>query len=154
MRCRWYELLVWGILLGPVQPLRAQGRELGIQAVGTASDPALAVAGVYGALRISGRTRLSAGLGAGTSDGSAAGRGELLAHFLLSPEELRRPGFYLAGGIAGVAGTVDRGFLVLTAGLEARPRSRSGWAVELGVGGGARLALGYRWRWFPGPTGQ
>ena len=116
----------------------------------TFSDPMLAVAGAYGALRVSGRTRVSLSLGAGTTDSDLACRGELLGHFLLSPAELRKPGFYLAGGVAGVAGRVDQGFLVLTAGVEQHPARGSGWAVELGVGGGVRLALGYRWRWFSG----
>jgi hypothetical protein len=84
-------------------------------------------------------------------------RGELLGHFLLSPEESRKAAFYFAGGIAGVEGagasTVSRGYLVLTLGVEAQPGAGSGWTFEAGVGGGVRLAAGYRWRWFPrGPT--
>jgi hypothetical protein len=67
---------------------------------------------------------------------------------LLAPEERDKPGFYLAGGIAGVVGPVDRGYLTLTAGLESSPSSGSGWAVEAGIGGGFRVALGYRWRRF------
>jgi hypothetical protein len=124
-----------------------------MQAISTFSDPLLAVGGVYGALRTTGRTRVSLSLGAGTSGGKAAFRGELLAHFLLSPESLR-PGFYLAGGIAGVESKVDRGYLVLAAGLEQSPRGRSGWALEVGVGGGPRVALGYRWRWYTGGSDQ
>jgi hypothetical protein len=127
-----------------------QVREIGVQAIGTFSDPTLAVAGGYGAIRTLGRTRLSLSLAAGTSDGKLAYRGELLGHFLLSPEEQRKPGFYLAGGVAGIGGAVDRGYLVLTAGVEQRPRGPSGWAVEAGLGGGFRVGLGYRWRRFPG----
>ena len=151
MRCRWRDLLLGGAALGWAGALQAQQiRELGVQAMGAFSDPALAVAGVYGALRTAGRTRVSITVGAGASGGEAALRGELLAHFLLSPESLRRPGFYLAGGIAGVEGKVDRGYLVLTAGVEESPGGRRGWALEVGVGGGPRVALGYRWRWFTG----
>jgi len=36
--------------------------------------------------------------------------------------------------------------LLLTAGLEQNPGARRGWAMELGVGGGVRFAVGYRWR--------
>jgi hypothetical protein len=152
MRSRWRELLIAGVVL-PAPGAAQQIRELGIQAVGTASDPALAVAGVYGGLRTSGRTRVSASLGAGISGGELAWRGELLGHFLLSPEERRRAGVYFAGGIAVVEGAVGRGYLVLTLGVEERPRSPAGWALEVGLGGGARVGLGYRWRWFPGvPT--
>ena len=151
MGCRWRELLVLGATLGAGRPVAAQQvLELGAQAIGTFSDPVLAVAGGYGAVRTSGRTRISAGLNAGFADGELAWRGELLGHFLLSPEERRKPGFYFAAGLAGVEGTVGRGYLILTLGLEARPRAASGWAVEAGVGGGFRVALAYRWRRFSG----
>jgi hypothetical protein len=149
MRSRWRELLAAAVAL-PSPGAAQQIRELGIQAVATASDPALGVAGVYGALRTTGRTRLSASLGAGVSGSQLAWRGELLAHFLLSPEERRRAGAYVAGGIAAVEGAVSRGYLVLTLGIEERPRASSGWALEAGIGGGVRVGLGYRWRWFPG----
>ena len=152
MRYPWGELrFIALITLSPV-PSLAQGRELGVGAIATLSDPILAVGGVYGALRTSGRTRVSSSLGAGVSSDEFAWRGELLGHFLLSPEQRRGPGFYVAGGAAVVGGPVERGYLVLTLGWEARPRGNSGWAVEAGVGGGFRLSAGYRWRWFPLPT--
>ena len=151
----WRELLVVGAALTSSRPGTAQQvTEIGIHAIGTFSQPALAVAGGYGALRTLGRTRVSVSLTAGTSDGKLAARGELLGHFLLSPEEQRKPGFYLAGGIAGIGGVVDRGYLVLTAGVEQRPRGSSGWVVEAGIGGGLRVGLGYRWRRFPGLIAQ
>ena len=150
MRFRWRELLIAGTTLAAAEPVAAQQiREIGIQAIGTFPDPALAVFGVFGALRTSGRTRLSVSLGGGLSDGELVGRGEALVHFLLSPEERRKAGFYVAGGIAAVEGPVSRGYLVLTLGLEDRPRAGSGWALEAGLGGGVRVALGYRWRRFP-----
>src|SRR5215210_331259 len=99
-------------------PLSAQsGHELGVQAIGTASDPALAVAGVYGAVRTSTRTRLSASVVAGVSSGELGLRGEVLGSFLLSPNKVRGVGFYLAGGVAGVSGAVEQGYMVLTLGL-------------------------------------
>ena len=114
--------------------------------VATASDPALGVATVSGALRTSRRMRVSATVGAGVSDGRAAWRGELLAHFLLNPTRRSGVGIYGAGGVAAVGGPVDQGYLVLALGVEARPGGRSGWFVEAGVGGGVRLAAGVRWR--------
>jgi hypothetical protein len=145
----WPELLLAGTLIG-VGPLAAQqGKELGVQAVATASDPALAVAGVYGGVRTSTRTRLSVAAGAGVSSGDLAFRGELLGHFLLSPNLQEGPGLYFAGGVAAVEGPVDRGYMVLTVGLEDRPAAASGWSAEVGVGGGVRVMLGYRWRWLP-----
>jgi hypothetical protein len=127
-------------------PLAAQAREFGIQAIGTASDPALGVGALYGALRTSNRTRLSVTAGVGGSAGELAFRAELLGHFLLSPNKRHGTGPYFAAGVAGVGGPVDRGYLVLTLGVEQRPGSGSGWVAEAGVGGGFRLALGYRWR--------
>lgn len=152
MRCRWAEWLAIALSLLASTPVLAQGRELGVAAIGTLSDPALAVGAAYGALRTSGRTRVSGSFGAGVSSSELAWRGELLGHFLLSPEARTKPGFYFAGGVAVVGGAVQQGYLVLTLGLEGRPRASSGWAVEAGVGGGVRLAAGYRWRWFPLPT--
>ena len=141
---------VLALLIGVVEPAAAQRvTELGVQAIGTAADPAVAVAGVYGAIRTSHRTRISAALGAGVSDGDGAFRGELLAHFLLNPTRLTGAGVYGAGGIALAEGPVDQGYVVVTLGVEGRPGARSGWFVEAGVGGGARLAAGYRWRRFP-----
>jgi hypothetical protein len=155
MGCRWRETLLIGAALGSGGSVAAQQiLEIGAQAIGTFSDPLLAVAGGYGAVRTPGRTRISAGLAAGVADRELAWRGELLGHFLLSPEERRKPGFYIAAGLAGVRGAVDRGYLVLTLGVEAQPRAASGWMVEAGIGGGVRVSLGYRWRRFSGESIQ
>jgi hypothetical protein len=153
MRSRWVELLALiGAICG-VTPAAAQhGREIGVQAIATASEPAIVVAGAYGAIRSSARTRVSVAAGVGTSDGDFAAREEVLGHFLLSPGQPRGAGFYLAGGLAAVQGPVSRGYLVLTAGLEERPAAGSGWSAEVGVGGGVRVALGYRWRWLRHPV--
>lgn len=152
MPSRWPELLVLAGSLTGVPSIAAQeAREIGIQAIATASEPALAVVGGYAGLRASARTRLSAGIGGGVAEGEFTWRGEALVHFLLNPMRRQGAGFYLAGGIAAVEGPISRGYLVLTLGVEDRPRAASGWAVELGIGGGARLALAYRWRRFPTP---
>ncbi len=140
-------VLVAGALILAAPLSGQQGRELGIHAVATTSDPALAVGGLYAGIRPSLRTRLSASAGLGVSSGDPAFRGELLGHFLLNPGQLRGAGFYLAGGVAAVAGVIDRAYLVLTVGLEDRPGAASGWTAELGIGGGVRLGAGYRWRW-------
>jgi len=148
-------LLAWALGSGGAPVSAQQVTEFGLMGIATASDPTLVVAGGYGAIRTSRRTRISAGLGAGVSDGRAAWRGELLAHFLLNPTRRRGVGVYGAGGIAAVGGQVDQGYLVLTLGLETRPGGRSGWFVEAGVGGGVRVAAGVRWRrWPPGWQGS
>lgn len=124
-------------------------REVGVQAVATAAHTDAAVAALYGALRISYRTRISLLAGAGASAGEPAWRAELLTHFLLNPAKAHGPALYGATGVAAVGGPFERGYLVVVLGAEGRPGARSGWVVEAGVGGGARLAMGYRWRWFP-----
>jgi hypothetical protein len=142
--------VVLGALLSSSEPAAAQRVvELGIQGLAMAANPAVVAAGAYGAIRTSLRTRISTALAAGVSDGRAAWRGEVLAHFLLNPTRRRGTGVYGAGGIAVAGGPVDQGYVVLTLGIEARPGAPAGWFVEAGVGGGARLALGYRWRRLP-----
>ncbi|MGN6393260.1 MAG: hypothetical protein ACTHM9_13585 [Gemmatimonadales bacterium] len=141
--------LVAGAVLAP-PPLAAQRvLEVGVQGIAMAADPAVFLAGGLAALRTSLRTRCSLALAAGVSEGEAAWRGEALIHFLLNPTRRRGPALYGAGGVAVAGGPVDQGYVVVTLGLEQRPGARTGWFAEAGVGGGARLALGYRWRTFP-----
>jgi hypothetical protein len=148
MALRWLSAVA---ALAAATPAGAQQvKELGIQAIGTLSDPALAVGGVYGAWRPSSRGRISAAFGLGGSGGETAFRGELLGHFLLAPTRRHGPGVYLVGGMAVVGGPADRGYLVLAAGIEDRPGGAAGWFAAAGVGGGARFSAGYRWRWCPG----
>lgn len=148
MGSRWRSGLAAIVILLTGPPLAAQqGKELGLQAIGTASDPALGIAAVYGAIRTSLRTRVSASAGMGVSRSQAAWRGELLLHLLMSPTARRGVGVYAASGVAAVGGPVERGYIVLTLGAEQHSGQRTGWFVEAGIGGGARVAAGYRWRW-------
>jgi hypothetical protein len=148
MALRWLSAAAALAVAAP--PAGAQKvRELGIQAIGTLSDPALAVGGVYAGWRPARRARLSVSFGLGGSGGETAWRGEVLGHFLLAPTRRQGSGVYLAGGVAAVGGEVDQGYLVLAVGIEGRPGAASGWFAEAGVGGGARFSAGYRWRWFP-----
>jgi hypothetical protein len=150
MQSGWASLLAAG--LAWAVPAKAQRvAELGAHALVATSDPALAVGGVYAAVRASQRIRVAVTAGVGASAGAAAARGEVLGHFLLNPGGWRGVGAYAGGGIAGVAGPLDDGYLVLLLGVEARPGAGSGWAVEAGVGGGVRIAVGYRWRRHPRP---
>jgi hypothetical protein len=153
MTCIWRSLPL--LALAWAGPAAAQGvREAGVQALVTTTSPALVTGGLYAAVRPSLRTRIAVTLGAGVSDGRAAGRGELLAHFLLSPTATARPGVYLGAGVSGVAGPVDQGYVVALVGIEAAPAGGSGWALEAGVGGGLRLTAGWRWRWRSRQGGQ
>ncbi len=151
----WSRGLVLLALAGGVgaSPLAGQGgavRELGAEAVATGSDPATYTGGVTASIRPSVRTRIGLYAGGGVNgDGEGVGRAELLGQFLLNPRSTHL-GFYAGGGLAGAfASGAANGYLVLLVGLESRPGGTGGWFVEAGVGGGARVAAGYRWRKLP-----
>ncbi|HET8649505.1 MAG TPA: hypothetical protein VFL95_05670 [Gemmatimonadales bacterium] len=152
MNCGWAERLaaLALALAGLAAPLPAQQvREIGVQAIATAADPATGVLGVSGALRTSSRARVAAFLGAGIAGDRGIWRGELVGHFLLNPAARGRPGLYGGGGIAVVGSRKTRGYAVLLLGIEGNPGGSSGWNFEAGVGGGVRLSVGYRWRSIP-----
>lgn len=155
MTSRWARrlLLVPAACALSSAPLAGQGgtvRELGLETVVTAADPAVYSAGVTASVRPSPRMRIGLYAGGGvTGEGDGVGRAELLGQFLLNPYS-ERLGWYAGGGVAGVfASGADNGFLVLMVGVESRPGGRGGWFLEAGIGGGARFAAGYRWRKLP-----
>jgi hypothetical protein len=122
-------------------------RELGVQLVAASAPRATVVAGPSIAWRVGRRDRVVFQGGAGLEEeGVLAGRVEALWHFHLDPGALGKPGAYLGGGVGALVGDEWRGIVVVTLGLEGSPGARAGWTVELGVGGGVRLGLGYRWR--------
>jgi hypothetical protein len=129
------------------RPAAAQGiTEVGAQAMLTTANPTALFAGPTLARRVGRRDRLAFGLGLGGADGQVAGRGEAMWQFLLSPEAEGRPGVYLGAGLAASVTPAWRGWVVATAGVDWSPGGRSGWMAEVGVGGGVRVVLGYRWR--------
>jgi hypothetical protein len=105
---------------------------------------------------VAGWSALGAGAGAsallGARGGEPAFRAELWAGYHLAPGRSRGPTFYGALGAAvelrggGARSPHDdvAGYFVAFAGLDARAAAGSGWFVEAGVGGGARVVLGYR----------
>lgn len=150
MACTSGRLVVLGALLAA--PLAAQQqavREYGVGAVATWADPAVYTAGLTASIRPASRTRIALYAGGGVSDGEGVARAELLGHFLLNPRSTHAA-FYGGGGVAGVFGSgYADGYLVLLLGVEGSPGGSGGWFAEAGVGGGARLAVGYRWRKLP-----
>lgn len=130
-------------------PVAAQGKELGLHLVGTASVPEAVALLPEFSWRPGGRVRVALSAGAGVASDAWVFRGEAMVHAMMQPRRGQGTGWYLGAGLATRAGRDDGEFLVLTAGVEASPGARAGWHVELGVGGGTRLAAGYRWRWFP-----
>ena len=146
-----------GLLLAGLAgaPLAAQGRrsviEWGIHATFTAVDsgPLGVVAGPRAALRSVGGTRLALSLGAGVLGDQASARGELALEYLLAPRAAGKLGVYLGGGLAGVAGAGNGGYLLAYLGVERSPGLSSGWAIEAGLGNGYRARIAWHWRRFP-----
>jgi len=134
---------------GSATALSAQtAREIGVHATVLTTDPTVWLGGLSGAVRPSSRVRAVALIGAGVQGDAVAWRGELLWQFLLTPRARQGVGVYGGGGVGVSGGPDTEGVVVLTVGLEARPGSRTGWAFEVGVGGGVRLSASYRWRRF------
>lgn len=129
----------------PVAAQTARGFEVGVASALLLAEPEFVGGGALVALRPGGRLRLQIAALAGEASG-LAGRAELSGQFLLTPNAMRGVGVYGLAGIAGTAGRTDAGYLLLGLGAEAAPGGRHGWWVEAGAGGGARIALGWRWR--------
>jgi hypothetical protein len=128
-----------------------QGFEAGVQGVAALASRSFLGAGLTGAVRPGGRLRLIISALPGTRDGSFAFRGEAGGHFMLNPERRRGLGIYGVGGIVALLGRRDAGYVLLGLGVESSPAGRSGWIMEAGVGGGVRIAIGWRRRWLRAP---
>jgi hypothetical protein len=129
-------------------PIRAQSvRETQVWAVAVASRPAFYGAGFGLAWRDAQRDRLAPAVALGTSDGRFGARVDLAYHFLLDP--VKRSGWAVYGG-GGLTAAVRRDrvapYLLLVLGVEGAPGGGGGLFLEVGVGGGVRVAAGYRWR--------
>jgi len=102
--------------------------------------------------RVSAQTRVAVFGAGGTFATQPAGRLEATVQFLLTPAARAGAGLYGGTGFA-VETARDRhgvAYLVAVIGAEAAPGRRAGWYLELGLGGGVRGAVGWRWRRFPG----
>jgi len=128
----------------PEQPIQIEGRIDGLFARTTGVEAGLAVtvpAGIYV------RSGLVAGLGAGRH--GAEGRTDFVSRFSLDPFRQSRWAPYVGGGLSGrYRSRLDggsRAYLLIFLGVEG-PLSigaMDGWvpAVELGLGGGARVGV-------------
>jgi len=93
------------------------------------------------------RGSLAAGAGTAWRDGrsTAAGRIDATARFLLDPFRERRWGPYgLAGGSVRYYADRWRPYLLLGVGIEGPAHRRFVPAIELGLGGGARVGIAIR----------
>lgn len=134
----------------PLAAQRLRAVEAGAGAALTVARHTLAAVEVGAGYRPGGQTRIAFALDAGREDGELAARAQLTAQFLVTPAARRGTGVYggLGVAVAGRRRTPGHGYLALLLGLEAAPGRRGGWYVELGLAGGARLAAGWRCRWF------
>jgi hypothetical protein len=125
--------------------------EWGLHGTFTAVDggPVGLVAGPRVALRTAGGTRAALSLGGGIRGDRVSARGEAALEYLVSPRAAGRVGVYLGGGLAGVLGAGEGGYLVVYLGLEKSPGLPSGWAIEAGLGSGYRIRAAWHWRHFP-----
>ncbi len=147
MRALARTALAVGLLVGVPSGARGQGaREIGLHGLATAGRTTVAVVGPSVGIRPLERLRLQASAGVGVSGGAVAGRGEALAHFLLQPSARTGLGWYAGGGLALARAGATEGYVVLLLGVEASPGARAGWGLEVGVGGGVRVAAFHRWR--------
>lgn len=120
--------------------------EWGVQVTGATGRPAFLGAGPAWAWRPGLRDRLVLHGALGSAEHQAAVRMEASWQFLLSPQTRKGVGAYVGGGIAGQFAESNRGWLLLTAGVEHSPAAGRGWFAEAGIGGGVRIAIGFRWR--------
>ena len=150
MTSRWAEILVAAALAAAPGALTAQGvREFGLQATAAVARESFVGGGAAVAWRPSSRSRLALTANPGVAGAAFALRGEASLQFLLDPFTARRLGFYGGAGLAAETGRTGEGYLLLLLGIESRPGASSGWAVDVGVGGGVRMSVGWRWRRFP-----
>ena len=130
-------------------------RETQLHAIGIASKPLFGAVGGGFAWRDVRRTRVAASLMAGVLEGGRlAARADVAWHFLLDPRKRAGSAVYGGGGLSlQAAGDGARPYLLLVLGAERNPGGGDGSFVEIGVGGGLRASVGYRWRKGNAPGG-
>lgn len=145
MTSTWGSVALAGVLLAvPAVVVAQRAQEVGLQLIATTDDPTAVVVGPSAAVRVARRVRLVGTAGLGGQGGDLAWRLEGVAHFHLHPDS-HGLGVYGGGGLALAGGRRTQGYLVVLLGIETSPGGGGGWTVEVGLGGGFRMAVGYRW---------
>ena len=138
------------LLLAGARSAAAQGwHETQLWGVALASRPAVYALGLGTFWRDAGRTRIGVAVAGGSTEhGTAAGRLEATWHFLLDPGRVRGFAVYGGGGLAltAIQDSTVRPFVEAVLGVETSPAARASFFLEVGFGGGARAAMGLRWR--------
>lgn len=142
-----------GLLALLVAAVPAAGRaqrvqETQVQLLGVASRPLFGGAGAALAWRDEARTRWQVAATLGALDGHGlAARTDVAYHFLLDPAKRQGSAVYGGAGISALAGNGRvTPYALIVLGAENAPGGEGGSFVEVGVGGGVRVAVGYRWR--------
>lgn len=133
-------------LLGAHDAVAQRGWDAQMHAMVLVRDSTFVGGGAGGGLRMGRGFRVGLTAGAGwVAPGAAGGRAEVVAAYHLSPPGRRTVGVYAGAGAAAELVRGDlRGLVVAVLGLEARPWAGGGFFAEAGVGGGARVVVGYR----------
>jgi hypothetical protein len=144
---------LWLLPILAVQSQQLKTTELSLGAAGAFSHETFAGAELGIAHRPSSDSRIALAVAGGvmSPDEAAALRAQLTLQFLLNSIARTGAGVYAGVGAAylGERGAPGRGFVALVLGAEGRPGRRRGWFIESGFGGGVRVAVGWRTRWFP-----
>lgn len=122
--------------------------EVGIGSLAAWSHRSYYGGGIELGVRPGGEGRMVLSAAVGSMGGDPVVRIEAMAQFLVMPTA--RTGVTGYGGMGlGYIGTPDyrgREVLVLLLGVEQAAGRPGGWFGEMGVGGGLRVRIGYRWR--------
>ena len=141
--------------LAAAGPVRAQRlAEAQVWGTAIASRPGFYGAGIGLGWRDDQRNRFAPALAVGGDGrGHYGWRADFSYQFLLDPGKQVGSAVYGGGGLS-VAVRQGRvvPYALLVLGLESAPGGRGGSFLEIGVGGGARVAVGYRWRMHNAPV--
>lgn len=139
------------MLARPLASQQLTATELDAGPLATWARRSFSGAAVGLATRPGGEARVALAAAFGSVDRHAALRLELTAQFLVLPGAKRGLSPYGGVGVAYVGSRPYRGAgaLVVLLGVEAAAGRPRGWFGELGMGGGVRFRVGYRWRRLP-----
>jgi hypothetical protein len=131
------------------QRVAATELQLGVSGIVASEDFWGVEAGV--ARRPGGQARVAVAAALGSAGGALGVRVGATAQFILKPAARSGATPYAGVGLAfaGAERMAGAGYLAAMLGVETTPGRRQGWYIEIGLGGGVRVAAGLRVRRFP-----